>query len=83
MVGAINAPTSGQNTFDNYQAAAKKLGTSQPQDTHPGGLAGLGASATASAAPPNSSNTGGAGRVIVFGGVSLIPSIALVAGLLM
>src|ERR1700753_1391790 len=62
MVGAINAPTSGPNTFANYLAGANKLGTSQPQDTHSGSLVGLAASATGPVAsgtvPPTASGTG-------------------------
>jgi len=84
MVGAINAPTSGDNTFANYQAAAEKLGMSQAQDTHPGGLVGLGASATASAGPipsGGSSGTGAAGQITV-GGASLLASLGLALALL-
>ena len=85
MVGAINAPTSGANTFANYQAAAEKLGTNQPQDTHAGGLVGLGASATASAGPVASSSgsgsTGGSGHLAA-GGMSLLVSFAIAISLL-
>jgi len=89
MVGSINAPTSGANTFANYQAAAEKLGASQPQDTHVGGLVGLAASATASAGPiPSSggggsgnSNTGAAGHLTV-GGMSLLLSFGIAISLL-
>jgi hypothetical protein len=58
MVGAINAPTSGPNTFANYQATAEQLGASQPQDTHTGNLVGVGASATGSAGPVASGSLG-------------------------
>jgi len=85
MVGAINAPTTGQNTFANYQAAAEKLGGSQPQDTHPGGLIGLGASATASAGPiasGGSSGSSGAAGHITVGTASLLTSLGLAFALL-
>ena len=74
MVGAINAPTTGPNTFANYQAAAMKLGASQPQDTQSGGLVGVGASATASAAAP-SGNSGG--LQLSAGGMSLLVPLGL------
>jgi hypothetical protein len=80
MVGSINAPASGPNTFDNYQAAAKKLGGTQPQETHSGGLGGLGASATAPAGPASSS-PGAAGQIAV-SGASLLASLGLAFALL-
>jgi len=83
MVGAINPPTSGQNTFANYLAAAEKLGASQPQETHSGGLTGLGALATASAASVSPQSTTGAADRMVPGGLSLLSSLAFVAGLLL
>lgn len=79
MVGAINAPTTGANTFAAYQAAAEKLGGTQPQDTHPGGLLGLGASATASAGPAG--GTGAAGQVNV-GSTSLLAILGLAFAML-
>jgi len=84
MVGAINAPATGPNTFDNYQAAAKKLGGAQAQDTHSGGLVGVGASATASAEPAStsgSSGSGGAGQIAV-SGTSLLASLGIAFALL-
>ena len=83
MVGSINAPISGPNTFTNFQAAAEKLGTNQPKDTNVGGLVGLGASATASAGPIPTSGSGsnGAGHLTV-GGMSLLVSLGIAIGLL-
>ncbi|KAF9459096.1 hypothetical protein BDZ94DRAFT_1172322 [Collybia nuda] len=49
MVGAINAPTSGTNTFQAYQQAASKV--NGPSGQGEGALVGLGASASAFPAP--------------------------------
>ncbi|KJA16235.1 hypothetical protein HYPSUDRAFT_47543 [Hypholoma sublateritium FD-334 SS-4] len=49
MVGAINAPASGANTFANFQAAALKFQGDSGQSV--GGLVGIGASASAGIGP--------------------------------
>ncbi|KAJ7273481.1 hypothetical protein B0H12DRAFT_1228341 [Mycena haematopus] len=50
MVGAINAPTNGTNTFAAFQAAASKIGLAEPQETDTGAVTG-GFNAIASSAP--------------------------------
>jgi len=84
MVGVINPPTSGANTFQAFQAAAEKLGASFPKDTGVGGLLGVDASASGSAVPiptvtAASSSTGGASQLVA-GASSAIA--ALVIGFL-
>jgi len=58
MVGSINAPTNGTNTFSAFQAAAVKIGSSEATETDSGAVTGgfnavasLGPTATGSAAP--------------------------------
>ena len=83
MVGAINAPTSGANTFQNYQAAAQKLGANQAQDTHSGGLVGLGASATGTAGPIQSGGSNnGAANHLASSVLGLLVSLAVAISLL-
>lgn len=93
MVGAINAPSSG-NTFDNFQAAAKALGTAAPQVSNTGAVTGgVGAVATAgptsaaasssgsgsgSAPAPTGSGKSSAGRLAVSGGLGLVVLAAVV-----
>lgn len=58
MVGAINAPSTGSNTFDAFQSKAKSLGSSAPAVSDTGAVTGgVGAIATA---PPSASGTGSA-----------------------
>ncbi|KAL5511433.1 hypothetical protein ACEPAH_4649 [Sanghuangporus vaninii] len=60
MVGAINAPTTGSNTFDAFQAKAMAIGQNEPvESTGPIALGGFGASATAS--PANTATASGSG----------------------
>ncbi|KLO05596.1 hypothetical protein SCHPADRAFT_946784 [Schizopora paradoxa] len=56
MVGSINAPTSGTNTFANFQAAAEKFQGIPPQNV--GFLVGEGASASAAPGPLTGSFSG-------------------------
>jgi hypothetical protein len=47
MVGSINAPTSGNNTFDAFMAAAKAIGTNEPVESDHGPVtSGIGAIAS-------------------------------------
>jgi len=50
MVGSINAPANGTNTFAAFQAAASKIGSSEPQESDTGAVTG-GFDAIASNAP--------------------------------
>ncbi|KAJ3568325.1 hypothetical protein NP233_g5789 [Leucocoprinus birnbaumii] len=54
MVGAINPPTSGDNSFDNYRSRASQAGN-VGQDVH--GLVGIGASASMRPSPVPSGAT--------------------------
>lgn len=49
MVGAINAPSSGDESFETYQESARAFGGTVSQDV--GGLVGQGASASAVPGP--------------------------------
>ncbi|KAJ3482786.1 hypothetical protein NLI96_g6745 [Meripilus lineatus] len=83
MVGSINAPSTG-NTFDNFQAAAKALGTSAPTVTNTGVVTGgvgavatsgptsAAANASAAPSPSTSQKPSSAGRIAVSGGLGLI-----------
>ena len=82
MVGGINVPTSGSNTFQAFQAKAQSLGASQPQDTHAGSLIGLGASATGTPAPVgsgSSSGTGAANQLVYSASTLLLSAGTLIA----
>ncbi|KAJ7581050.1 hypothetical protein C8J56DRAFT_1101641 [Mycena floridula] len=57
MVGVINPPTNGTNTFDNFMAAAKALGSNEVTETDKGFQAG-GLHAQAVAAPSNTAAPG-------------------------
>ncbi|EJD02091.1 uncharacterized protein FOMMEDRAFT_147198 [Fomitiporia mediterranea MF3/22] len=60
MVGAINAPTNGSNTYAAFQAKAMAIGQSEPvESTGPIVLGGFAASAAAS--PSNTASAGGSG----------------------
>ncbi|KAH8108471.1 hypothetical protein DFH11DRAFT_1095351 [Phellopilus nigrolimitatus] len=58
MVGAINAQTSGSNTFSAFQAAAVAIGANE-QDQSSGGPVLAGVDATATAAPSNTASVSG------------------------
>jgi plastocyanin len=58
MVGAINAPTNGTNTFEAYTAAATKI-TNQPPVTDNGPVEGGGVNAQVVPNPTSPSSTGG------------------------
>ncbi|KAF8061473.1 hypothetical protein FPV67DRAFT_1422875 [Lyophyllum atratum] len=58
MVGSINAPTSG-NTFDNFMAAAQKIGSSEVTEADKGPVTG-GVNGIATAAPASSTGGGAA-----------------------
>ncbi|KZS98945.1 hypothetical protein SISNIDRAFT_447770 [Sistotremastrum niveocremeum HHB9708] len=77
MVGAINAPTNGTNTFSAFLAAASAEGANFPLDSATGGLVGLGATATASAGPiptgsSSSSSSSGAMNLVAGAASGLI-----------
>ncbi|THH33898.1 hypothetical protein EUX98_g323 [Antrodiella citrinella] len=88
MVGSINAPATG-NTFDNFQAAAVKIGANEVTIPDNGFVSGgVGALATASPAATVSGSattptttTSGAGRVIVSSGLGLVALVAVFATL--
>ncbi|KAJ7619481.1 hypothetical protein FB45DRAFT_160063 [Roridomyces roridus] len=58
MVGSINAPTTGSNTFDAFQAAANNIGAGEVSETDNGPVIGatVGVNAVASVAPTNTGN---------------------------
>lgn len=80
MVGSINAPTNGSNTFDAFMSAAKNIGTSEPieQDNGPV-LSGVHASAVAS---PTPSSTGGTANDNSNNGAASLAPAAFIATLL-
>lgn len=82
MVGAINPPTSGNNTFANFMAAAQKIGPANEPTVTGGNFAsgGVGAIATAAASNTASGSGGsssGANRIPVSGVAGLLGAVAL------
>lgn len=82
MVGSINAPANGSNTYAAFQAAAKAIGSAEVTETDNGPVTG-GVGAIATATPANtasaaaashssSSGSSGAGRVVVSGTLGLV-----------
>ncbi|KAI0336298.1 hypothetical protein GY45DRAFT_387473 [Cubamyces sp. BRFM 1775] len=69
MVGSINAPATG-NTFDAWQAAAIKVGSSEPVLQDNGFVSG-GIGAVATAAPTSSSGSGSSGSGTTSGAAGL------------
>jgi len=91
MVGSINAPATG-NTFDAFQAAALKIGSSEPTiaDNGPvtGGVGAIAtsgptASSAASSAPSPTKSSGGsssgAGRIVATSGMGLVAVVLILA----
>ncbi|KAF4615247.1 hypothetical protein D9613_002762 [Agrocybe pediades] len=82
MVGSINAPSTGDQTFDNFKAAAAKLGSNAPLESTTGAVTG-GVHGIATAAP--SSDVGGgsstkpssATRVAASAGLALLSVIGI------
>jgi len=76
MVGAINAPSSG-NTFDTFRSAALAIGSAQPAQTDNGPVTGgVGAQATAAPATATGTtaptNTSGATQLGIGAGAALL-----------
>ncbi|TFL06875.1 hypothetical protein BDV98DRAFT_614842 [Pterulicium gracile] len=64
MVGVINAPTSGNRTFEAFTSAAVSLGVNQPTETDQGFVfGGVGAEATAASATRDSEPDAGGSAV--------------------
>ncbi|KAF8212475.1 hypothetical protein K438DRAFT_2010693 [Mycena galopus ATCC 62051] len=80
MVGSINAPTNGTNTFAAFQAAASKIGLSEPLETDTGAVTG-GFNAVAT----NSPTATGAGAGSASSGIKAVASVGalLLGGLAM
>ncbi|EMD38620.1 hypothetical protein CERSUDRAFT_153610 [Gelatoporia subvermispora B] len=86
MVGSINAPTSGNGTFDEWQAAAVKIGGSEQTITDNGFQSG-GVGALATAAPTNTaapsassgSSGNGAARLVSGSSAALVAVAAAIA----
>ena len=82
MVGAINPPTTGTNTFAAFQSAASAVGTNFPLDSATGGLVGEGASATAPAASTSagssSSSSSGATQLVATASSGLVAVFAAI-----
>jgi len=83
MVGSINAPTNGSNTFAAFQAAANKIGSAEVAETSTavitGGfnaVASVGPTATGVDPKPSSS---GAMRIGASAGAALLGAVMLVA----
>jgi len=57
MVGAINPPTSGSNTFTNFMSAALKIGSNGEPTVTGGSFASGGVGAIATASPANTATT--------------------------
>ncbi|KAK7023762.1 high-temperature-induced dauer-formation protein-domain-containing protein [Favolaschia claudopus] len=86
MVGSINAPQNGTNTFAAFQAAASKIGLSEPQETDTGAVTGglnaiatnppaaTGSGAVGSSPPPG--NTGDGLKVVASLGAILLAGFA-------
>ncbi|KAJ7219057.1 hypothetical protein GGX14DRAFT_355930 [Mycena pura] len=82
MVGSINAPATGNNTFANFMSAALAIGTAEPTETDNGPvLSGVNAIATAApsntagAAPPKSGSAMRVGTsiaAVLLGGAAVI-----------
>ncbi|KAI0797780.1 Cupredoxin [Abortiporus biennis] len=90
MVGAINAPTTGNQTFDGLQAAALAIGGSEPNVPDNGPVTGgVGADATAGPTSAGASPTGstgtsgtttsGAGRLVASSSLGLLVIVMAVA----
>ncbi|KAF5330429.1 hypothetical protein D9619_005621 [Psilocybe cf. subviscida] len=76
MVGSINAPTTGNNTFMAFQAAAMALGSNTPSQTGPGVIGGAHGVATAlpssDVGGSSGSNSSGATRYGVSAAAALL-----------
>jgi len=89
MVGSINAPLNGTNTFDAFQAAAVQIGANEVTIPDNGFVSGgVGAIATASPAAtvtPTASAGGGssssASQLIVSSGLGMVAIVAVFATL--
>ncbi|TDL27209.1 hypothetical protein BD410DRAFT_713892 [Rickenella mellea] len=61
MVGSINAPANGTNTFSAFQAAAMAIGSSETQESDSGPVTG-GVNGVASASPANTASAAAAAK---------------------
>ncbi|OCH95640.1 hypothetical protein OBBRIDRAFT_788192 [Obba rivulosa] len=87
MVGSINAPTSGNGTFEEWQASAISLGSSEPtlsdNGFQSGGVGAQATAAPANTAAPSSGASGssgnGAARLVSGGSAALVAVAAAIA----
>jgi len=79
MVGSINAPASGNNTFEMFLAAAKQIGGSEVTENDQGPVTG-GVNGVATA-PPASGTGGSSNNAALVGSYS--PALVLLAGTLL